>query len=482
MKSLNTIVNRLFVVACVLMLAITVSAQGPSHSSPFSFYGIGDRMDNAFGRAKAMGGLSAASLDSFNVNVLNPAGLTGIQHGTFHFAMETETKRINGDQWYGDGYLPHMSLAFPILRNRLSVAGSLLPYSKVNYQIFDNQSGSLEFGETFTYQGYGDLYQYNFSLGYKIFQDKKNSLSVGLGLSRVRGQIVRYDSMSVRGEISVVETVTYPDLTIDPEYIGQDLHLNVEIDSSKASVDTSIERSNTEALAIKNEAATILQGVYSVLGFNYERIYSSTANSVKSFNIGLNMNGSTALQGERITNSQTFFNGIQVDQLNGDTLAGEVLLPKAFAVGFALKKRSKGDVDATPDYEFGIEYRQKYWSEYRNYGQKENAFDDDYMIIVGGEYLPNKLAHKKSMAYRFGMYYGKDRLSLNGSQVTTSGIRFGVGIPFRTINRSMPTESKVNIGIEMGQRGASGVLYEQYMRATVGFTFNNRWFVKKKFL
>jgi hypothetical protein len=41
----------------------------------------------------------------------------------------------------------------------------------------------------------------------------------------------------------------------------------------------------------------------------------------------------------------------------------------------------------------------------------------------------------------------------------------------------------VNIGLEVGQRGTvtNGLIKEQFFKVTLGFTLNDRWFVKPKF-
>ena len=40
----------------------------------------------------------------------------------------------------------------------------------------------------------------------------------------------------------------------------------------------------------------------------------------------------------------------------------------------------------------------------------------------------------------------------------------------------------VNIGLEIGQRGTTtnGLIKEQFFKATIGFTINDRWFAKPK--
>lgn len=488
--------KKLLVVFTLTFLSVTfVSAQGASLSSPFSYYGLGNTADNSFGRASFMGGLGASMQDSLNVNILNPASLSAIQNGTFHIGLDTEIKRLNSnDQMYGDGWMSHMSLAFPILKDRLSVAVSMLPFSSVGYNILDNSNISEALAEQYTYHGVGDVYHYNVAFGYRVFGNKKHSLNIGTSFSNIRGVITRYDSLSVQGDYALTFKEIYPSPNMNPEFVKDSegnytgvVDLNLDTAGTPKIIDTIRTRVNNNAFAVKNSVREVFRGFYTVFGLQYQRVYAEDDDAKYSYNFGLNLNGSSSLDATKsIRRIQYLSNsGSSSYAVDADTLAdqvGTIELPKSFAVGLSFKKESKRELESSGDYEFGIEYRKKYWSEYRAYGIKDAAIGDDYMVILGGEYLPKKMMHKKSMAYRFGAYYGADRLSINNQQVMTMGIRFGVGLPLKSLNRSVPNRSKVNLGIEIGQRGAKNVLYEQYIRGTVSFTLNSKWFVKKKFL
>jgi len=53
----------------------------------------------------------------------------------------------------------------------------------------------------------------------------------------------------------------------------------------------------------------------------------------------------------------------------------------------------------------------------------------------------------------------------------------GAGLPITG------TFSNVNIGIEFGKKGttSAGLVQENYLNFSVGFSFNDKWFVKSKF-
>jgi len=83
----------------------------------------------------------------------------------------------------------------------------------------------------------------------------------------------------------------------------------------------------------------------------------------------------------------------------------------------------------------------------------------------------------KKIRYRAGAYKESTFLNLMGTQLTNSGISFGLGLPLGRI------KSIVNIGMEFGKRGSieNGLIKENYWRARFGITLSDIWFVKRKY-
>ena len=81
-----------------------------------------------------------------------------------------------------------------------------------------------------------------------------------------------------------------------------------------------------------------------------------------------------------------------------------------------------------------------------------------------------------------GGRYAQTLLELKNTPLTEYGLSLGVGLPVGR-NFLLQNFSLVNIGIEVGQRGTTqkGLIKEQFIRATIGFTINDRWFVRAKF-
>ena len=75
------------------------------------------------------------------------------------------------------------------------------------------------------------------------------------------------------------------------------------------------------------------------------------------------------------------------------------------------------------------------------------------------------------------MRYEKTGLMVNSQSINDMGLTLGLGLPLNG------TFSNINIGFELGKKGttSSNLVQENYANFSVGFSFNDTWFVKRKF-
>ncbi|MCF8339273.1 MAG: hypothetical protein K9I74_14985, partial [Bacteroidales bacterium] len=57
------------------------------------------------------------------------------------------------------------------------------------------------------------------------------------------------------------------------------------------------------------------------------------------------------------------------------------------------------------------------------------------------------------------------------------GISFGVGLPIKN------SQSSINLGVEIGQRGTTdnNLIEENYVKFTLGLAIFERWFLQRKY-
>ena len=111
---------------------------------------------------------------------------------------------------------------------------------------------------------------------------------------------------------------------------------------------------------------------------------------------------------------------------------------------------------------------------------------DATQFKFGAWWIPNaKDVHNylNIIQYRAGFNYNTGQLSVsalgtNSSQtdITDISISFGLGLPMRRSN------TIANLGIRIGKRGTTngGLIEENYIKLHVAFTFNDKWFKKRK--
>ena len=156
---------------------------------------------------------------------------------------------------------------------------------------------------------------------------------------------------------------------------------------------------------------------------------------------------------------------------------GSVTLPLSFGFGLGFKKGDRWLVAADVAFQN--------WSSYQAFNQS-GGLKNSTRVSLGAQWVPNaKAGQKKYMSrvhYRIGCRYAQTALELKGTRLTESAASIGFGFPVGR-NYLLQNFSMINIGLEIGQRGTvnNGLIKESFFKATVGFTINDRWFVKPKF-
>jgi long-subunit fatty acid transport protein len=182
--------------------------------------------------------------------------------------------------------------------------------------------------------------------------------------------------------------------------------------------------------------------------------------------------------------SYTYFNSSSGYEVIKDTVVnvqdvnGTITFPLSVGFGMAFKKGDRWLVAA--------DYAIQNWSTYKAFNQTQ-GLKNSMRVSLGLQFVPNAKAtglnnYHKRMFYRAGLRYNQSAIELKSTPLVEYAVSAGIGLPVGR-NFLLQNFSMVNIGFEFGQRGtvSNGLIKEQFFRATVGFTMNDRWFVKPKF-
>ena len=413
-----------FKIVAVLLLSGITASYSQSVQTPFSYKGLGEIVYPGTINTNGMGGLTIAYPSSYSFNLNNPALLVLDGYATFDFGFSGESRFIsNGTykQTNSSGNLSYACLNLPIKRNFWSSGLSLSPYSYVNYNIKSLQS-VVNSPDTanINYVGSGGINRLTWSNGFLLF----NRLAIGARISYMFGANINQTEVSISGN-KAYNSALYEQYNIrDFTYgFGADYQLSF---------------SKTMTLHIG-------------------AIYDAAANLNTHFD-------------SRLDRRQTDGNAI----ITSDTLIqnqkGAIYLPQRYGGGLTLVKSRKWAI--------GAEYLAQNWSEFKDYNGSNEGLVNSSRLATGIEFIPNAnsvTSYFARVIYRAGAYYNQQQFLVDNNQVREIGINFGVSLPV-----SRP--SLVNLAVQFGERGSNGkiAINESFIRFSLGLTYNDIWFIRRR--
>ncbi|HEU4552921.1 MAG TPA: hypothetical protein VFS25_08805 [Chitinophaga sp.] len=413
-------------------MANNVAAQD---NSPYSRYGLGDQNVNQHVINRGMGGVSQAYNDPQSVNFTNPASYSSLLLTTLDIAVEGGARVIsNTDQQFrsGIGSLSYLQLGIPIRRKWALVMG-LRPVTRVSYNILQNSEktffDTLKVPVAYQYEGNGGLYQLYAGTGVGI-----GNFSIGANIGYLFGNIENSTK------------AIYP----PNQYIFPSRH--------------------TQRVS------------YGHLFYNMGLQYRFNLGNELDLTLGATGSLKQNLSGRREQLRETLiYDPTSNEYTTQDTAFyakgehGKIIYPQQLGGGIMLRKADK--------WSMGADFTTEQWEQFRNYGEKDSV-RNAWKMSLGGQFIPDARAaggYWNKVTYRVGGYYGTDYLKLNGQDMRVYGFSIGAGLPIRRQAYSNQF-TVINVAFEIGHRGNKAtVLKETWYRMVLGFTLNDRWFIKRKY-
>ena len=421
----------------VNVFAQTNSVSNPTNgreNDPYSKYGIGELVNGSNASLRGMANITSAYENPYEVNSENPASYSYLQRTTFEAAFTASTRSINANGLSyntGTASISYVNIGIPINKNAGMCLG-FKPIAHTYYSLVDTlttATGSPIGNAARSYNGEGSI-NYAYLGGAYRFHE----VSVGFNLGYMFGTIQNNTAVvpiDIFG-INRAFTAEYNNFTrIGGLYWKAGLMYEHKIDS-----DYSFRIGGTFAMSQ-----------------NLNEQLSSYQVSVYNF-------------GDTIVNDTTSNSGVS---------HGKLTMPYTYSIGVMFTKTDK--------WSMGLDYTTTKWSQFnsnpdvsRNVGIANSA----YKIAFGGEYTPdinsirNYFSH---VTYKYGVYYGTDYLNLVNTTIPYYGLTVGASLPFRR------NTSKLHAALDIGRLGntANSQVQETYVRFTLGFSFNDRWFIPRKY-
>lgn len=355
-----------------LIFGFTTLVWNPVHSgSYYNSRGLGDIKYFINAQAIGMGGSLIAVTDQFQINVLNPAGLTFIPltrlSGDFiHEAIWNRTKFENGFVKYTN--LNGISLAIPLKEQKLVTSIGIIPTSQFDYEysILDTINN---FGYSKRIKASGGL----------------NKISFGFGLA-------------------VTKNI----------YLGNYLHVNF----GKIQQTWTLDYVSDLFWDSYNRLTRKMWGINWTGGLIIRPNSHLYIGAIYSSKYKLNYNEQTdnfTQQGSLIYSIDKF-----------KTEDQKTTIPELWGLGITYILKQK--------YRLSTDFLYQPWSNFKVENSLSSNYNDSYRLGFGIEMLPstNILAkYHEKMTYRAGYFFRQlDFQDKNGNNVTEYGISVGAGFPY----------------------------------------------------
>lgn len=400
---------------------------GQAARSPFSSYGLGEQYGTALAQAQGMGGVGYSNPQFLYINNQNPALLVFNRLTTFQAGVIGEQRSQTSDsvsEKSGSGNLNYLALAVPVISGWWTTSFGLMPYTRLNYVLNYKEPipGTTEYTDIIE-EGSGGVNQFYWSNGVSI----NKNISVGLKIAYLFSSAESvYSNLLINSKVPLSARVN--DRTFISDFVFTPA-VSIRLDS----------------LGPRNHR------------LNFGLVYDLKTTLDAKFNRVM----------ER-WNAAGFLDSTTVisNQPGAITMPGNLMFGASFSP-YPYKWQAALDASFA-DY-----------SQYRDLEGKNRYESNSWRVAGGFEYTPDRTSlsnYLNRITYRTGLSVENYPFLANGNTVKDFGITFGVSLPVNRI-------SSLDLAVKWGKKGdkALNAIEENYFKIYFGITFNDQWFIKRRF-
>lgn len=403
--------------------------------APYSKYGLGDLRGSGFTAQTSMGRITSAYRDAVHINFNNPASYSEIQLTTLEGGMALSSKTITTQTSTSKataGLVDFFALAFPVTKG-MAISAGLVPFShtKYSYELSDTLAqDNIAYKRAFN--GSGTTYQLYVGTGVKFPMKNdtaKHSISIGANAIYLFGRTRYSDFLDFSGTADFFGTRKTS--TIRPSDIAMNTGFQYTIQFAKK--------------------WSAVVGANAFLPFSVNNNYNIVWDRFRVTTQGVFVVDTVAFSGEQKIKRN---------------------FPLEYGGGLMIKNGS--------NFLFAADVHIKEWNSFNDFLNPEATFQNCIRVNAGTELRPSfkgKPNFVKRTRYRVGGFYETGSLLFNGNEISQYGITFGLGISMKG------SFSFINLSFEVGQRGTNvnNLIKENFFRTYIGFTLNDKWFIKRKY-
>ena len=429
-------IEKLIILAVFLVVSVCVSAQDGTYGaySPYSVYGIGDISKEGTAYNKSKGGTGIATRNRKFINYLNPAAVTARDSLSFmaDFGLvQNNTVFKQGDLKSGHNTfnIYDFVLSFPIYRSSAFMVG-ITPYSDVGYDFSSIETDPDIIGNTgnISYDSYGNgsVYQAFFGAGVTLWK----KLSLGA------------EAIYYFGNLDKITKMDYTDQSYRSLNSGSELTIRGV--TGKFGLQYEQELGGEVSMTI---GATYRMGT-NMKGYSTNFLYATQSSVTDSLRHTVDTLGARGMRfGDEI--------GVGIAVSGGEKWSAEF--------NYLRSDWRKSGFDSAPGFAVS--------------GGSVFSSTVSQSFRAGFEIVPNRndmRSYLKTCSYRVGAYYDQAYYKLDGNNVNSIGITFGMTLPV------FQWHNGITLGVDLGQRSSNrnNMIRERYATFFIGFNIHDLWFRK----
>ena len=409
-----------------LLIFTNIALSQSGTNSPYSYTGLGEVNFRGNQINRFMGGLEVYN-DSIHANLSNPSSYAKLLLTTYSIGLNYSNNQLsdtNDSKSLISSGLDYIGIAIPT--KKFGFGFGIIPFTSVGYklsQIDDSSSSDI----LNRYEGEGGINKVFFSLGLYLLKNLSFGVTINYDFGKLKYQTSKF---------------------LDDVYLGTVLINESSISGLDIKLATNYEISVNSKIDLHMMVSYVPQG-------------------------SLNSNNKRLLITSPLSDPSNIAEIIEIDLAETGLDFTEIQLPSSSIVGFGLGKKSKWFA--------GAQYIMTNSSNFKNsFNTFPNvSYKDGSQFSIGGFYIPDYssiTSYWKRVVLRMGFRHEVTGIFKNNFGINETGINFGAGLP-------LPGYSNVNIGFEYGSRGTknSNILNEKFWTVRIGFSLNDRWFIKRKY-
>lgn len=452
-----------------------------TNASPYSRFALGDLNPLALAQNAGLGGSTVGLIDSFQVNLLNPASysFTARHSPIFDFSFTGRVITLSSATASAKTNYANpnnFALVMPFTK-RWGVGLGLVTYSNTGYRIISQAEDETLGGTVYTaYTGTGNINRAFLGTSFMLIDNRYTT-------QNKKGEIDRY----YRDQLSLGSNASYLFGDIEkkrqiflPKQSGM---FDAEVANSLYARDFMFDG----GLAYRHKMEKVVRDSSGnkIIGKRSQQL---------TFGVSATLGRDTKFQRSVITRTVSQISASYADTAQYiDSEKGTIYIPARYS--FGLTYDFMGIEGSSRYYKLSLtaQYDHQDWTKYReNFpsGSNTDSLRRSRTMHFGVQFIPHqpfrnsgKVKTLPSINYRIGYYVGTQALSLKNQGINTWGVTAGLGIPLIY----SASYSMINIGFEYGNRGTTdnGLVLEKYYGFHIGFAFSpsrvERWFIKRRY-